>query len=54
MKPKRTKRPHIDRDYLRRGKRSTPEQKLMWLAAARELVIATRTKEPRGHEHPSV
>lgn len=44
MKSKRTKGPNIDRDYLRRAKRSTPEQKLTWLAAAREFVIATRKK----------
>ena len=39
MKPKRTRRPNVDRDYLRRSKRSTPEQKLTWLAAAREFVV---------------
>ena len=31
----------FDKDYLRRSKESTPEQKLSWLAAAREFVLMT-------------
>ena len=47
MKSKRTKRRSADREYLRRSKHSTPEQKLTWLAAAGELVIATRNAGER-------
>lgn len=39
----------IDLDYLRRCKESTPEQRLDWLAAAREFVMATK----KGKQSPS-
>jgi|GEM_PF-3564076 len=34
----------IDVDYLRRSKESTPEQRLDWLAAAREFALTPKKK----------
>lgn len=40
---------NIDRDYLRRVKASTTEQRLDWLAAAQEFVQAARLgREKKG------
>jgi len=40
--------PHrFDRDYLRRCKHSTPEQKLDWLAAAREFASMTKGRKKK-------
>jgi hypothetical protein len=44
---KKEKRYTFDREYLRRSKASTPEQKLNWLAAAVEFAMAKKVQKGR-------
>lgn len=37
-----------DIEYLKRCKQSTPEQKLAWLAAAREFAMMPKKKVKKG------
>lgn len=52
MKPKWNQNAYgIDLDYLRRCKESTPEQRLDWLAAAREFANTPKRKvEPKSDQ----
>ena len=39
----------IDRDYLRRVKASTPEQRLNWLADARDFAEAAKKENKKNN-----
>jgi hypothetical protein len=43
----------VDRDYLRRCKESTPEQRLDWLAAAVEFAFAPKKINRQEHSRAS-